>query len=1454
MAYIAILSPSFLFGVVVLFYLLFFVLFAVIRIATGVSIQRVGYLSLRRIAYTPREGIRIEVRGLGLHLHRPTFARPTWISLRLTDLKVTVDYKSLLRGKYTRSDRNAKTASHAASPRASTHNGHPHRGSSDDPPRSQTWRRLTQAKNKIKALHGKINWLRLIDVEALNSSCVMIDVGVLQVASLSMAVDTRRRTVDRGRLFRHKKVPLREQQPAEWMFVLKSVLFTADGKDSLEILDICSLNVHGLLYKNLAGLRDASISLKLGRIHVPYDDFVSCQMRFRSWESLYGNHQSSWNRKEVTFTDMMEEFRVPGSREEKIVRTVSDSKEFISSLLRGIQEIQLAVSFIGLSKEVRTVLPSGQPLFINFAMNEFGIDLFRLDPKSPAHRMYFPPNEIAHQALFAAISIGVRVDDGSGKPERLLYVPMATTTIKTTLPSKTIADTSDRNAAERNANMLLANLVVTSPSVDLDLKHMPIVLALFHGHSHRQASPGPANRNRLISRLLPKANVKISIQEPVARLVLPPSTVESTDTEDYELLISSISSISLDLESSHSSAGDLHYALTANLRVSAYHFYYQAANGERHNILLLDALDLKIQVSATPEVSVIVTGNIESFSGHMIRSEISKGVHQVIQQLNRNVSSDGSAQEPPKSRASLLRRLPSWLVSAQFKGSNFGIEVSGTDPDVSGDMRGVALQLQSWGADYKVQRYTRLQRRKRLHRTASDRTSGDENTFPTPASPTRRTYDTSDGRRLGIHIQGFEGFVVEGRAWEHEPFLSVPRFDATMSTSSDSQGFVFHVSSHMKALYLQYSLYRYYAIGVAYTVVKRAFSQRHPARKTAIVADDPRRTNMGIAASLQDPDPVDSTTTDVKIMFLQVKATLPSDPSMMLQVHGLEGGHQRWAAPFLRSRLFRIYVEPQKIRSAWARLVSVGHVRIDLRTNRKKSGDEYVSEKSIDVSTEFARLAVPHQLVLHKVFDNFVNVVKATEQLHHRFGTGTNEYVLQKRPEDPKRVPRISLRARTLIFELEDGSFDWKLELIYRVGLNEQKQRLAREEAFRVKVKKLEEQSQRRDSSRYRPHYPQHKDRGRSKSSYLGARTEQNRSTEARPRRDSSTPDESRGRHMRYDAEAVSGLTGTAKISAQDAWLKLQEHNAQSWRKRIAFAIKYQSSAMKDIRSTVWGNDEFPEDAEEPEKILSVPGRPGLVSALINDLHVVIDKPSFPIHDYAKFLHSVGKGMPFGMEYSLLIPMNIQISLGEARVTLRNYPLPLIHVPGIKAGQSSRLPSLSLKTDFVIAEEYRDEQSLKHVRVEVVPQCKIDSSSKAVKGFGIDVRRTVSPVKTYSDVDIAINTSNPTTITWGTSYQPAIQDMMQIIENFTKPQIDPSDRAGFWDKIRLILHSRVRVAWKGDGDVHLRLKGKTAHWRKSECLGSLRSARKVFICILELYPAVPFSDAGAPLSTVPYLR
>lgn len=1411
----SILSPTFVLGLFLLIYLVSFVIFAILRIATGISIQRIGYFSLRRIAYTPRDGIRIDLRGLGLVLHRPTFAQPTWLSLRLTELKVTVNFAALGRGHDSRR-LNGKTPAKASetSPYTETSAARalkPILRSCSQTSRSQTWKRLTELKERLKRLHEKIRWIRLVDVEALNSSLVIVDVGAFELGTLSIAVDTRRKTVDRGRLFQHKKVPAGDQRPVEWMFTMKSVLFTPEWKESLEVLDICNINIHGLLYKNLAGLRDTSISLKLGRIRIPYDDLLHCKKKMEGLRNISNSIEKTVENDDISITDIIRELDKPGSREAKIVQTVSDSKEFASSILRGIQEIQMAVSFVGMTKVVHTTTPSGSSLNLNIAMNEFGIDMYRLDPKSPAHRMYFSPKDIAHQALLAGISIGLSMDDGKGKPERILYVPMATMTIKTTLPSKTVAFSEEQNAADRNANILFANLVVTSPSVDVEPKHISLVLALARRrHSmHDKVPTAKGRRHHLISRLLPKAIIKVSVHEPVLRVALPPADPKLKNTDDYDLLICSISSISLDVESSHSSAGEQQYALTSNLRVSSKQLYYHTASGDRHDLLITDTLELKLQVNAAPEVSVAASGNFHTFSVHMVRPEISAGVRQIVQQLSKKTDAVSSNHRKPKGNPNFLRPLPSWLVQFQLQGSNFGIDVAGVDVNVSKDTRGISLQLESWTAEYKVQKDAESARPPSRRRARARSSLTDDPLFKItpPAESPESPSSSTDGRRLAIHVRGLEGFVIEGSdTTEPESLISLPRFEIAFYTSSDSRGLVFHMNSHIRQFYMQYSLYRYYALGVAFTVLRKAFFHG----KYQVPADDVRQqSNSIIVESAEQPLAFTGTefiSVDIKVELLQIKATMPSDPPLMLQIFGLETGCHRWTAPFLKSRLVRLYAEAPRMKSSWARIVTIKNLRVDWRSSRRITGKTIINEKSVDIAMEFIRLGVPHQLVLHKIFDNFANVLKATEQLHHRFMTGTDEYILRTHPEGPKLVPRISIRSKALQFELEDGPFEWKLGSIYRTGLIEQKQRLARQEAYAAKLKNLADLQHHRASSRFRTQSSRPLRRGVSHKPAPRDMQEPTDTPNDRVRGRSSSPLGVRTGQWRYDPEGTCRLTGSARISAEEAWNKLQRYNAQSWKKRIDCIYKIQSAGMRDIRSMFWGNDEIPDIDTSPEKILAMPERPGLMSTLVSDLHILIDKPSFPIGECAQFLHKAGKGMPREMQYTLLIPLNIQINMGEARTTLRDYPLPLLHVPAIRPGQSPRLPSWSLKTDFVIAEEFRNGESTKKVKVEVIPPGKL-SDTTILGGFAVDVRRTVSPVKTYSDVEIAINTSAPTSITWGTSYQPAIQDMMMIIEGFTKPQVDPSDRIGFWDKIRLSVHSRVHVAWKGDGDVHLKLKG-----------------------------------------------
>lgn len=1403
-------SVSFLLGLAVLLYLSTFILFALLRIITGVSVQRVGYSGFRRIHFSLQDGIKVYIRGVGLSVHRPTFAQPTWLSLNITELQVVVDLRELGANKK-KDGQDAKHANGTTTPANGSLPGPRHNENGSDEEHGRTWKRLTEIKEKIKLLHRKIKWLRMIDLVLTGTSVTIQEVGTFRVERFTLSVDTRTRTVDRSRLFQHHQATKEKHTPAEWKSMVRNVLFTPGDQESTEILDYCTINAHGFLHKELDGLRDASIALKLGRLTIPYDDLDAAIERAKLCRSRTDPDVPSQNVPSISVNDVVEELDEPGSKNEKIVQTVSDSKEFVASILRGIQEIQLAVGFSGLSKRIKSLHTSEQQVYFNLAMKEVGLDVVRLDPKSPAHRMYFSSKDVAHQALLTAISISAGIDDGHEHPERMIYVPMITATAKTTLPSKTIQYATDSDATERNTNILFANLMCTSPSIDLDPKHLPLVLAILKS---KRGAPGKPHRRTyrqqdLISRLLPKASIKLSIQEPVIRIALPPMDRENTDEGDFDLLISSTSSMALEVESSHAWDERSNYGLALNYRQTSHQLYYQTTSNEKHDLLLTDTVEIKVDARTHPEASVQISGRFQTFSVFLVRPDICEGIRQIMKSVRKDplFSRSGSDVKRP----SFLRQLPAWLQHCQLQGSDFNIEVAGVDEYVSKYGRGFALQLESWSSEYKAHRDGNVQVTPRRRSTSRASLAKDPQSRAPSPSPRRRPANATDGRRLAIHVEGLEGLVLDTVEESlPETFMTLPRFEVAFSTSTDQQGPVFHINSHSKSLLLQYSLYNHYSIGVAFEVLRRTFAhpdgvptseqkQHHPSLSVHYGTDMPAQ-----AGPMLD----EVTTVDFKASLIQIKAKMPQDPPLMVQIFGLDAGRHRYAQPFVRTVLARAYAGTPRVKGVWSRIVSIKALRLDFRESKRKQGKTVVEEKSIDLATEAIRFCVPHQLVVHSIFDNITNVMKTAQQLHHHFSTGSNDYILAKHPEAPKKVPRISLRSQVLVFEIEDSPFEWKLGTIYRAGLIEQKQRLAREEAFRLKVKSMENKNQRRTSSRARTAsaHPGPRARSASRTKHMGKN--RSRSNQASTLREESSESDHRGRtrRMRYDTDGICTMNRACNRTVEQAHERLQHLNAQTWKKRIDGAMKAQNHAMRDMRHLFWGLDEIPEDIEQTERILATGQRPPLMAVLVSDFSIVVDKPSFPMPELPDFLHEVGKGMPKDMKYGLLVPMNVQISMGEARCGLRDYPLPLLHVPAIRTGQSPRLPSLSLRTDFVIAEEFRDIESQRHVNVMVIPKEKMGDNG-ASKAFAIDVRRTISPVKTYSNMKVEINTSQATRITWGTSYQPAIQDMMQVIEGFTKPAVDPSERVGFWDKIRLNFHSRINVSWKGDGDVHLNLKG-----------------------------------------------
>lgn len=159
-------------------------------------------------------------------------------------------------------------------------------------------------------------------------------------------------------------------------------------------------------------------------------------------------------------------------------------------------------------------------------------------------------------------------------------------------------------------------------------------------------------------------------------------------------------------------------------------------------------------------------------------------------------------------------------------------------------------------------------------------------------------------------------------------------------------------------------------------------------------------------------------------------------------------------------------------------------------------------------------------------------------------------------------------------------------------------------------------------------------------------------------------------------------------------------------------------------------------------------------------------------------MYDLGSGLPRDTLFSLLVPLHIHFTVSSFKVTLRDYPLPLLHIP---ARSDPAATSWTFDTDIIIGEEMGTQSSVDWVKCPVIG---LHQASHGEAPLSILVPKTIMPVKTYAAPIIKVATTEPTVFSWGVSYGPAIQDLMRVVESLSSLPRDSSPAVGFWDKVR----------------------------------------------------------------------
>ncbi|CAO3578004.1 unnamed protein product [Absidia cylindrospora] len=583
----------------------------------------------------------------------------------------------------------------------------------------------------------------------------------------------------------------------------------------------------------------------------------------------------------------------------------------------------------------------------------------------------------------------------------------------------------------------------------------------------------------------------------------------------------------------------------------------------------------------------------------------------------------------------------------------------------------------------------------------------------------------------------------------------MPRFTTTLSIGCNSDICVFTLRAIMKHCGIHFTATNHYAILLVLHALRGI--------KTSVKA-----ANMESSASVPATNDLDTSAKPkwwtMKKVQLQlnrsdIRVTLPRNVGLFLRLDGTRIEMVNQGQPLVNIRNATLFGVAVNDDTKWDQLLELDNLRYSLETQHEALGN---SVNQLCMAKLYLR--IPYRYVVADLVDNGVNLIKYFKAMDPRLcGTKPFTYFGPTLKNDPLSLPRIRICCDRLTVQFEDDPFEARLRMIWRTGLVEQRSRLDVLDAFEVK-----------------------------------ARTE-----------------------------------GEDRV--QQARQRLNEHNSNTWMKHINVAMQQETFVFdklrnQDYRSNIEGFStgtlshqhhlEHDTDTNNTDDdslldsttsslfdidVIDLPRNFPLFDFTICSSNLDIRPPDFPLDQTRQFLHNIGKGVPLDTNFTTLAPFHLDWCGGETWAQLRDYPVPFMHVSSgpqsldEKKADNNKTKAWTLSGDYVFGDQAGDMDSTRTVKVTILNDNGIH--------YTMDAVRVASPPKFYSIVKIDVHTPKLSNICWCVPYQPAIQDLSRTMDTFTRPPVDPSQKVGVWDKIRLMIHTQSTISFVGGGDLALVLKG-----------------------------------------------
>ncbi|KAJ1919323.1 Protein SABRE [Tieghemiomyces parasiticus] len=288
----------------------------------------------------------------------------------------------------------------------------------------------------------------------------------------------------------------------------------------------------------------------------------------------------------------------------------------------------------------------------------------------------------------------------------------------------------------------------------------------------------------------------------------------------------------------------------------------------------------------------------------------------------------------------------------------------------------------------------------------------------------------------------------------------------------------------------------------------------------------------------------------------------------------------------------------------------------------------------------------------------------------------------------PKRLPYIDVMVRHTTFTVDDDPFETALGRIYRLGLSEQQARLVREAAFEKTAAKLQADSDPGHDGESRPAHSR-TSTGNVDVDAARERLEQYNATNwirvvragmVFPRDEVPTNGGIDGRPPRPRSNAANrsdrGIGADRRHPSQPPSGKDSSTRSATSQSISSLSLSPTSTSASEPSLPL---PALPAGLPGPQAKVQVVGghvhkyssgrwlhpRIPLTRFTIRHFGVTLAPPPHirNMRDAALFIRHTDGCTPLGYLYDILVPIRLHLRLGDTRMTLRDYPLPLFHIP-----------------------------------------------------------------------------------------------------------------------------------------------------------------------------------------------